>query len=185
MDQMNSSLADFVVTGQGGFQQLAVSAIEEIIKIGLQWLESKILMLAFGKVAGAQEITTQAAIAGAGGTASMAAAPFPLDLTAPEFGVSMMAESLSYLGMLSAAQGAVLPDQEMLVHTHPKEMILPANIAEHVMQTAGGANGKAQNITYAPVVHVPPGGSAKEFEKFIDGHFDRYMRSQMRRKGVR
>jgi lambda family phage tail tape measure protein len=141
VDQMNTDLASFIVTGQANWRQLAASAIEEIIKIGLQWVESKLLMLALGKVAGVGEITTQAAIAGAGGTASMAAAPFPLDLGAPAFGAAMMGTALSYLGMLSAAGGAVLPSREMLVHTHPNEMILPQHISNFIVNAASSASG--------------------------------------------
>jgi lambda family phage tail tape measure protein len=190
LEQMNSSVAAFVVTGQGGFRQLAIGAIEEIVKIGLQWIESKLLMIAFGKVAGAQEVITQAAIAGAGGVASMAAAPFPIDLTAPAFGAAMMGDALSYLGMLSAEKGAILPSREMLVHTHPEEMILPRNVSNFILNAASSASGDGGGVVhhhhhiFAPQVSAMDTRGMREALKPLHEEFKNDFKRELRRMNL-
>lgn len=169
---MNSSVANFIVTGQGGFRQLAAGAVEEIIKIGLQWVESKIMMLTFGKIAGTSELMTQAALAGAGGVASMAAAPFPMDLTAPAFGAAMMANALSYMALLSAAGGAMLPNAEALVHTHPNEMILPSPISKFILDSMASGRGSGRSgghtINFAPHTSFHGMGESDDLSSLSD-----------------
>lgn len=188
---MNNSLTQFIVTGKGGFAQLGIAALENILNIGLQWVESKALMLAFGKVAGSNEVLTQSAIAGASGVASMAGAPFPINLTAPAFGASMMANALSYLSILSAEGGALLPNMDSLVHTHPEEMILPRSISKFILdsmaQQRGGSQGSGGptiNFTHSPQFNGNEeqfGGMAEEFSKMSFTQLRRMARNVRRR----
>ncbi|SDD58823.1 hypothetical protein SAMN05444678_11694 [Sphingomonas sp. YR710] len=116
-----------------GLQQAIGNALATIME---NWLVTHITTLLMGgaasKAAGAAEIATQAAIAGAGGVASMAAAPFPLDLGAPEFGAAMAAAAGSFGTMLTVPAfdvGALNISKDQLATVHSGEMIIPANEA--------------------------------------------------------
>jgi hypothetical protein len=110
--------------------------------------------------------------------------PFPINIVmAPLLGASAFAAVMAFnRGGLVPGSGNSDIIPAMLT---PGERVLTVEENRMLSQSNSGSNGMAQNVTYAPVVHVPPGGSAKEFEKFIDGHFDRWTRSQSRKKGIR
>lgn len=85
-------------------------------------------MTVFGKTAALSEIATLAARAGAGGVASMAAAPWPLNMTAP---------------VASAAGGYDIPSgMNPITQLHAREMVLPAKHADVIRGLSeGGAGG--------------------------------------------
>jgi hypothetical protein len=153
MGGLNSSLAAFAVTGQGNFRQLAVSALESFIQIGLAWVESKIMMAAANAIFGdsqsqqtTQTIAQNAAMAlsaaGLSAANTLAATsavflpPVPEALSAAAF-----ATGLTYAGFAAAERGAILPNHEMLVNTHPEEMILPQHISNFIVNAASNASG--------------------------------------------
>ena len=88
-------------------------------------------------MAGTAAIANAAAQAGAGGVASMAAAPFPLDLTAPAFGASMAAAALSF-GTLKTASGGDVQVKPGMYELHKDEMVLPEWAATPLRQSLLG-----------------------------------------------
>lgn len=113
------------------------SFVSMFIKIGLQWVETQIMMAIFGKVTQAASaearVVSEAAVAGAGGVASMAAAPFPIDLTAPAFGAAMAAAALSYAPLAAFERGGIVT-----ANLHEGEMVLPAHLSNFIQAAASG-----------------------------------------------
>lgn len=106
-----------------------------------KWIAQQIMMRIFGAATAKGDIVTSAAKAGAAGTASFAAAPWPIDMGAPAFGASMAAAASAYAGF-SAEGGFDIPaGVNPLVQTHQKEMILPAEHAETIRNLKNGASG--------------------------------------------
>ena len=132
LNSMNSNLAEFITTGQANWRQLAASAIQEIIKIGLQWIESHILMAILGdqqrdqRVAGnAVEAQSAAGLAGANAVASAAAIdPF----IAPEVGAMDFAAADFFAGIAGFARGGLVPATGLAL-VHQGETILPASMS--------------------------------------------------------
>jgi hypothetical protein len=105
-----------------------------------KWLTAMAIKIGLTKAENAATITGEAAKAGAGGTASMAAAPFPLNLSAPGFGASMFAASMSYIPM--AAKGFDIPaGVNPLTQLHQREMVLPEKFANVIRGMADGKGG--------------------------------------------
>ena len=87
---------------------------------------------------------SEAGVAGAAGTASMAAAPFPLNLSAPAFGASMASVAEGFAVTASAAGGFDIPSGvNPVTQLHQEEMVLPASIANPLREqlAGGGASG--------------------------------------------
>jgi len=196
----NSSFTSWVVHGGSAMKMLTstVQAAEtQMIGFALKTVEKKIALwveeammkkavdssttatgvataLAADKVRG----LSLAGLAGAGGTASMAAAPPPANLTAPAFGASMMAAAA---GFASAAGGGV--SEGGMTMLHPREMVLPAHLSEFVQRaaTSGGGAGAAShttNIHYAPTVN---GNASKDILKGHSSELANIVRSELRR----
>jgi hypothetical protein len=137
---------------------MADSFITSVLKMAEQWLVSHVLMAAAQKTMELLGLAThtasvatqiaenkalglsQAGLAGAGGTASWAAAPWPIDAGAPAFGAAMAAVATSFLAF---EKGGIVPSI-----LHEGEMVLPKNIASFVMQGSAAASG----------AHGGPGG---------------------------
>lgn len=132
-------------------QVLLQTFVQMLAQMAAKWLVNKILMKAISKAMALGEIATESAKAGAGGVASMAAAPFPLNLSAPAFGASMSALAFGFAPLASAAQGYDIPfGVEPLTQLHQREMVLPAKYADVIRGLEeGGANGGASG---APIV---------------------------------
>lgn len=154
-----------MLTGQVTFRdgliqmwQGLVSAIGNAIStIVQQFIEGEITKLVFHKTAATSKIATEAALAGAGGVASMAAAPFPMDMTAPAFGASMSASAMSFVGAI-AAEGGDYHVREGLYHLHEEEMVLPAWAAKPLRSLIEG--GSSSSGGGAPSFMLQPQGSA-------------------------
>jgi hypothetical protein len=133
---LNSFNANFTKMLEGGmsFTRLMQSAwtamvnsfIQGALRMAEEWIAQFVIMAGVRKI--------MAAIAGAGGTASMAAAPFPIDTTAPAFGAAMEAASMAF----SFAEGGIVR-----ANLHAGEMVLPANLSAFVQQSAAAAVGGA------------------------------------------
>lgn len=121
-----------------GMGQVVVQAfVQMLADMAAKWLVNKLMMKLINKATALGEITTEAGKAGAGGVASMAAAPFPLNLGAPAFGAGMAAAAMAYLPMASAAGGYDIPaGLNPMVQTHAREMILPATLGDTVRDMA-------------------------------------------------
>jgi hypothetical protein len=68
----------------------------------------------------------------------------------------------------------------------PREMVLPSNIADMVRGAANGGNtnGSGSGNTYAPTINAPM-ASAAEIDARLKGHFDRWARSEARKRYTR
>jgi len=141
------TIAGFI---RGIFASIAQAIVGTLSQMVAQWAVQQLAMRLLGKVTALGAITTEAAKAGAGGVASMAAAPFPLNLTAPAFGAAMSAAAMAFTPMLAASQGFDIPGGlNPVVQAHQREMILPATLADTVRDMAqvytsgqgGGAGG--------------------------------------------
>lgn len=141
-----------------GLQQAIGNAIASIIE---HWLAKQLAALIIGgtasKATAAGQIANQVALAGAGGIASMSAAPFPIDLGAPAFGASMAAMAGAYSSLLAVPSGAggIWEVPGGLTMLHEKEMVLPAWAAEPMRAMIGGG---AANMN-APMAGNDSGGS--------------------------
>jgi hypothetical protein len=122
-------------------------------------------MLAFGKTVAVSTIADKAAEAGAGGVASMAAAPFPLNVTAPAFGAAMSAAALSFGVVASASGGYDIPaGLNPLTQLHEQEMVLPAKHAAVIRSLADDGPGQVASTggDSAPIhIHGTPNDSIK------------------------
>jgi hypothetical protein len=199
LGQMNSSIAAFVVTGTGNFRQLAVSAAESFVSMALEYVESKTIMLAidalFGgnrdkdkekAIAGNVMLASSAAAVSAAQTLALTSAvflpPVPESLAAMAYSVGM-----GFAGLASAERGAILPNREMLVHTHPNEMILPQNIANFMVNAASNSSGTGGGThhhifapVFAPVIHAVDGTGVDRMLQVHGDKFKRHMMQELR-----
>lgn len=157
---MESSFAGIIKTFASGtmtirslFRNIGKAILDSMIdvfaKIAAKWAATQIANLVMSKITAAETITAEAAKAGAGGVASMAAAPFPLNLTAPAFGFGMSALAASFGIVASAAGGFDIPaGMNPVTQLHQREMVLPAEHADTIRGlSAGGGGGGDINIT--------------------------------------
>ncbi len=186
LNSMNQNLASFITTGQANWRQLASSAIEEIIKIGLQWVESHVIMALMNKLfgqqeeqQGAEETTTTIAqnvakgISAAGLTFvnTMASASLEDPWTAPEIAGENLALALGALPMVSAAGGQwEVPGIQPSI-LHAQEMVLPASLANRMRNVIdnGGGLGQSGGITVV-VNHSVSAMDAESFQGAIKKH---------------
>ena len=129
----------FVHVMQSLWSGMASSFISSILKMFEEWLTKHVIMAALDKVFGAGEVVTSkakiaalAGEAGAAGTASWAAAPWPIDAGAAAFGAAMAATAASFA--LFEKGGIVKAG------LHEGEAVLPTNLTTFLM-TAAGADG--------------------------------------------
>lgn len=130
-------------------------------KIVADWIMKNIMMKAIGKLTAIGRIGEESAKAGAGGVASMAAAPFPLNLTAPAFGATMAAAAMAFAPMASAEGGWDIPaGTSGLMRYHEREMMLPtkhADVIRGIADSGGTAGGNGAPIT----IHGAPDDTVK------------------------
>jgi len=134
--QGQMSLAGFMKSLWNG----VVSAIVgEIAKMAAAWIMNKVKMLVFGKATALSEISTLAARAGAGGVASWAASPWPINMGAPAFGAAMSAAAMAFAPVAAASGGYDIPAGiNPITQLHAQEMVLPSRIAEPLRQSLDG-----------------------------------------------
>lgn len=124
------------------FKSVVDAVIGMLAQMVAQWLVQQIMMKVFGKTLTIGKIGEEAAKAGAGGVASMAAAPFPLNLSAPFFGAAMSAAAMSFGALASASGGFDIPrGLNPLTQLHQEEMVLPAHIANPLRDSIAGGSG--------------------------------------------
>ncbi len=109
-----------------GIWQSVQGAVASVIQQMLaDWLLAHVLKIGAAKTEAVTSATAQAALAGAGGVASMAAAPFPINLGAPAFGAAMFATSAAYGSLASFAAGTNQLPNDMIAQVHAGERIVP------------------------------------------------------------
>jgi hypothetical protein len=136
---------------RGLFKGVVDAVIGMLAQMAAKWMVQQLLMKAFGKALTAGKIGEESAKAGAGGVASMAAAPFPLNLSAPAFGSAMAAAAMAFAPIASASQGFDIPrGLNPLTQLHEEEMVLPAKHADVIRNLAD----EGQGATTSGDVHL-------------------------------
>jgi hypothetical protein len=139
-------------------KDIAEGMISSTIKMATQWATSHVAMLAISHATAAQQLAvgkaTASQLAGANGVASMAAAPWPVDMGAPAFGASMMAAAMAFdTGGIVPGVGGIDTVPAMLT---PGEAILPRRMTENLTNAAQGSSksGPDIHIHYSPTQHI-------------------------------
>lgn len=199
LNGLNSSLASFVTTGTANWRQLASSAIESIIQIGLQYAESQLLMAIIGKGASDTETRTKAKaglaqididsnVAAANAYAPWAAFPaIAAGMAAAAQGiVHAFAAPVVALGVKSSSGGDWRVDRDRLNFVHANETILPAGIAGKLRNMVeGGGNGGGVTVV---VNHSVSAVDAASFQGHIRRHGNMIANEvtrALKRKGAR
>lgn len=121
VQELSDAVAESIVSGKKlseSFKQIAQGVLKTIISMLIKWGIQRLILSKLTNSANAAEAAAvgakNVAAAGSGGTASMAAAPFPINLTAPAFGAAMMGAAASLFstgmgigGSLGAGVGAI------------------------------------------------------------------------------
>lgn len=164
---------------KGLFQGMVSAVVDAmtsmVAKVIAQWAVAKIASLIFKK----SEMAGDVARAGAGGVASMAAAPFPLNLSAPAFGASMAALAAGYLAVPAASAGFDIPaGVNPLTQLHQREMVLPAKYADTIRDMADSGGGGGGGHTFNITIPAIDGASTKAW---LRNGGDRQIAEAMRR----
>lgn len=133
----------------GLFRAVSDAVAGMLAELAARWLLQQLLQLVGIKTTTGATIKAKAAEAGAGGTASMAAAPFPLNLTAPAFGATMAAIAASYekVVVASAVRGYDIPrGLNPVTQLHEEEMVLPQKYANVIRGMVGGQEERGGDI---------------------------------------
>jgi hypothetical protein len=148
-----------------GLMQTVVGAVIDMLaQMAAKYLANKLMEILVGKASAESQISAAAAVAGANGTASFAAAPWPVDIGAPVFGAAMAAAAGGF-SVASAEGGFDIPAGiNPVTQLHQKEMVLPAEHAETIRGMAGGGGG-GTTVNYN-VTAV----DANSVKKFFDKH---------------
>lgn len=128
-----------------GLVQTVASVLQQIIE---KWVAAFLTKLILGKQEAAQSVASYVGEAGAGGVASMAAAPFPMNLTAPAFGASMAAAAAA-AGSVASAEGGDWRVRGGMYRLHDEEMVLPAWAAQPLRDMIQGRSGTNFNAPAA------------------------------------
>lgn len=135
------------------FATMGDAIIKILAEIAAKWLTTQLANMLLSKTAAQGEISAASALAGANGTASWAAAPWPVNMGAPAFGASMAAAAASFNVAASAEGGFDIPSGvNPVTQLHQEEMVLPADIANPLRQglAAGGVGGNS----FSPTIQV-------------------------------
>lgn len=150
MGQM--SLANFM---KATWSSVLSAITGELAKMVANWIAKKLALRLFEKTLAMSEITTQAARAGAGGTASFAAAPWPINMAAPAFGAAMAAAAMAFAPAASAAGGYDIPaGANPVTQLHAREMVLPAKHADVIRSLADGGSGADGGGSFSPIINI-------------------------------
>lgn len=135
---------------------LVIQAIEKMVEA---WIVNMVTQQAAGKAGAQGTVQALAGQAGAGGVASMAAAPFPLDLGAPAFGAAMEATAMAFG---SFAKGVDVVPNDMIAQVHAGERIMTSadNAGLAGLISGGGSKGGDTIINHSPTFNGI-GGDAK------------------------
>ncbi|KUR73858.1 hypothetical protein AQZ49_19860 [Novosphingobium sp. FSW06-99] len=212
---VNATVTGFskMIAGQESFKQLGIGIYSSIVreveqqvaKMATDWIVKHVLMAAASKLLGQSSaaaapagaaatvaaaktsVVALAAQAGAAGVASMAAAPWPLDIGAPEFGGAMESAALA-LG--SFAVGTNFVPTDMVAQIHAGERIIPKADNAALMQMtsrgaasgadSGGGRGGDTHNHFSPTIHAH-GADGKAIVKAIESNFSDFHR-MMRNK---
>lgn len=114
--------------------------IQMLIKIGIERATQAVVGAALSKATGVAEVQSSVGRAFAGGIASMSAAPWPLNLTAPAFGAAMAASAAGGFAMLAKGGVTTGPTLAMIGEGSENEAVLPLSKLDAMVN--GGRNGQ-------------------------------------------
>jgi len=149
-----SVLAQFMdgqLTIKGLFEGLLDAVLHSFINMTAQmaseWMAKQLMMMAASDTKAAKDIANAAAEGGANATASMAGAPWPINMGAPAFGAAIAVAALGFKSYMSAAGGYDIPaGTNPLTQLHEKEMVLPASIAEPLRASLANKQNGGQTV---------------------------------------
>jgi hypothetical protein len=172
---MGNSLAQMITTGKSNWQSLAMSAINSIISIGVQ----EILGMAIHQEIADKKKLTDAKSAFHGAYAATSDIPIIGPALAP------IAGATAFAAVMAFEKGGIVPDDAFAM-VHKNEMVLPANIARTVLNASKAPESarSGSGPIYSPVINAGL-ASAKDIDRTMQGHFDKYMRRESRRRGMR
>ena len=147
-------------------QSILSSMIDIFGKIAAKWALTEAMQLAGVATTKTATVAGAASEAGANAVASTAAAPWPINMTAPAVGAEMAAAALSF----SAAGGFDIPaNLNPVTQLHAREMVLPAHIADPLRESlAGGSQGGDTHVH----IHAVDAGS---FRRMLDSNRGAFM----------
>src|SRR5258707_4504433 len=167
LNSMNQNLASFITTGQANWKQLAASAIEEIIKIGLQWIESHTIMALLNAVFKQKEddqrieqMTTNLAAnfaeaqsaAGLAGANTMATMSLINPIIAPAVAAANYLVAQGFADIAGFAAGGIVP-MDGIARLHRNEVVLPASMSGK--GDFGNIGGRGHvHVTFAPTIQA-------------------------------
>lgn len=145
---------------QAVFKSVAKAVISDLIRMGIQRLITGKLFA----VTNAKQAIGQAAplppLAAAGGMASMAAAPFPLNLTAPAFAATMFAQTTGFTAAVATAaaagqfhDGGVVP-RDGTFNLQGGEVVIPNNPNQDVIDALGDLTGGGGKTITIGSIHI-------------------------------
>ncbi|MCW1984989.1 UNVERIFIED_ORG: hypothetical protein M2348_000700 [Sphingomonas sp. R1F5B] len=129
-----------------GIYQSVLQAVEQqLVQMATTWIIEHLLMKSVAKQTTGDGAKSYVGQAGAAGVASMAAAPFPLNLGAPAFGAAMATAAGAFAAMASFDVGTNVLPTDMIAQVHAGERIVPAadnaKLLELTAMGAGAAGG--------------------------------------------
>ena len=199
--QWSQSLAGMLTLQQGfasGIGNMWKSLVGSITTMLAQMLEqylakfitTEAIKLGILKASQVSTVAGEVAKAGAGGAASMAAAPFPLNLGAPAFAAEMAGLAGSFAAFSAEGGMGTVPYDNAPFLLHKNEMVLPASLASPFrsmltsndnMPSAANSNGGGMQNHFH--IHALDGQSVKRMFMDNNGHIADALRKYTRDGG--
>ena len=171
------------------WNSIVMETIEDIEKIGEKWIVEHVLMAAVEKLLGTGSGQAQQVAKTAAANTAMATSDAGLATAgtlayyssfAPEIAPAMAAAQLaigeSYTAIAAFEQGGLVPATGLAM-LHTNEMVLPAGLSQHVLNTAGGGGGNPRgrgeshvHVHYSPTIQG--GGSTTDMKQLLSQHAD-------------
>jgi hypothetical protein len=192
MNSTNQAFAKSIVEGKNFGQarrQVGVQFLESWIEVLMKWLEQWIIAHTIGDAISSTSAATQAAqnrvvqttsagLAGANMMATVAAAPFPIDLTAPALAAEAFTQAMAF------EQGGEIPGTGAVpIIGHGGETVVTKALTDRVERAEANGNGGDTHVHFAPQVHaLDAAGVDKVLEKHQD-KFHKAVKNYQRRHG--
>ena len=133
--------------------QIADWAAMWILKQGEMYLEQK-LYSALTKQDNAQKAASAAGLAGANMTASVAAAPFPIDLSAPAEGAMAASTAASFAAATQMDSGGMMPHMGFAFNkSGSAERVLSPSQTQNFESMVNQGGSRSATLNYAPTIH--------------------------------
>lgn len=189
-----NSVNTWIETGKGfgqameqTFAKMAEGFIDQLIQMGLQWVETHLLMLIFSKTTqaatAAATITSDAAVAAAGAYAATTPIPIVGPVLAPGAAAIAFADVMAFNAAAGFAEGGLVPATGLAL-IHKGERILPASMS------GKGDFGMGPQFSLQST-NIISGIDGPSIKKMLDVHGDiigehtyQYVKTKLIRSGV-